>query len=317
MEWAQPGQRDLSLARRPPRDSEKPASWCMGYMIENCSMSCAFNNRSHINSSKLLVFTALHLHILFKSYLRIMKISSSLFITVIGAIATITNAVEFEIVNKEIGAVWVGIQGNAGKPHLENGGFVLEAGARRTIHAPEDWAGRFWGRTWCDYNSKHCITGDCGNKLECRGAGGVPPVTLAEITLKGWGGIDYYDISLVDGFNLAMSMTPVNGQGDGSRYSCKRTACLRHLNDDCPGELRKTTEHGTVACHSACNKFNTDQYCCRNAHNRPETCRSSSWPKDYPKFFKDRCPDAYSYAYDDHKSTFTCKASKYIVQIGI
>lgn len=52
------------------------------------------------------------------------------------------------------------------------------------------------------------------------------------------------------------------------------------------------------------------------AHNVPETCRSSDWPKDYPKFFKDQCPQAYSYAYDDKKSTFTCKANHYRIQFG-
>ena len=71
-----------------------------------------------------------------------------------------------------------------------------------TVSAPDNWAGRFWPRTWCDPNSKHCLTGDCGNKLQCNGAGGNPPVTLVEITLKGWQGLDYYDISLVDGFNI-------------------------------------------------------------------------------------------------------------------
>lgn len=246
-----------------------------------------------------------------------MKFTYCVVVFAFMAVLIAVDAAEFEIVNKEIGAIWVGIQGNANKAHLENGGFVLEAGARRTIGAPDDWAGRFWARTWCDWNSKHCLTGDCGNKLECRGAGGVPPVSLAEITLRGWGGLDYYDISFVDGFNLALFIEPVNGHGDGGRYSCKRSACLRHLNDECPNDLRQNTQHGTIACHSACNKFNTDQYCCRNAHNRPETCKSSDWHVNYPKFFKDRCPDAYSYAYDDHKSTFTCKASKYIVQFGI
>ena len=73
------------------------------------------------------------------------------------------------------------------------------------MQAPEDWAGRFWGRTGCDPNSNHCETGDCGNKLECNGAGGAPPATLVEITLKGDQGLDFYDVSLVDGFNIVAS----------------------------------------------------------------------------------------------------------------
>lgn len=69
-----------------------------------------------------------------------------------------------------------------------------------SIHTADNWAGRFWARSWCNVNGdNHCETGDCGNKLQCNGAGGQPPATLAEITLKGWGDLDYYDISLVDG----------------------------------------------------------------------------------------------------------------------
>lgn len=43
------------------------------------------------------------------------------------------------------------------------------------------------------------------------GAGGKPPATLAEFQLAGFGGKDFYDISLVDGYNLPMRITPVAG----------------------------------------------------------------------------------------------------------
>ncbi|CAH1101162.1 unnamed protein product [Psylliodes chrysocephalus] len=225
-------------------------------------------------------------------------------------------AIEFQFVNKEIGAVWVGIQGNSGKEALANGGFILEAGASTSIQAPEDWAGRFWGRTWCDPNTNYCLTGDCGSRIECQGNGGAPPASLAEITLKGAGGLDFYEISLVDGFNLAISFEPVDGRGDSSQYSCKKAACEQHLNDECPGELQLGSPNGVVGCKSACLAFNTDQYCCRNEFGTPDTFKSLTWPVDYPKFFKDRCPGAYSYAYDDRKSTFTCEAEKYIITFG-
>lgn len=52
-----------------------------------------------------------------------------MFKIVVLSILSIASAVEFQIINRESGAVWVGIQGNAGKPALENGGFILEAGA--------------------------------------------------------------------------------------------------------------------------------------------------------------------------------------------
>jgi hypothetical protein len=69
--------------------------------------------------------------------------------------------------------------------------------------------GRFWVRTACNFAGNgqgHCVTGDCGNKLECNGAGGVRPVTLADITLNGAGGLGFYDVSLVDGFNVPMQV---------------------------------------------------------------------------------------------------------------
>ncbi|XP_023310732.1 pathogenesis-related protein 5-like [Anoplophora glabripennis] len=238
-------------------------------------------------------------------------------LVVVATVLATVYAVEFEFKNLEIGDVWVGIQGNSGKDALEGGGFVLAPSASRVVTAPEDWAGRFWPRTWCDAGTNHCLTGDCGDRLQCGGNGGAPPASLAEITLKGADGLDFYDISLVDGFNIPISFEPVNGQGDGGQYSCKKATCAHYINDDCPDALKLNTDSAVVGCKSACLAFNTDQYCCRNAYGTPDTCKSSEWPVDYPAFFKNACPDAYSYAYDDHKSTFTCKAEKYIITFGM
>ncbi|XP_072399434.1 uncharacterized protein [Diabrotica undecimpunctata] len=239
------------------------------------------------------------------------------FVCIAAVIATVS-AVDFQFVNKEGGPVWVGIQGNPGHPHLDGGGFKLAQGQSKTVGAPANWAGRFWGRTYCNDGTSHCLTGDCGNKVQCNGAGGVPPVSLAEITLKGAGGLDFYDISFVDGFNLRISFEPVGGQGNGGQYSCKKAQCSKNLNDNCPKELQVKGPNGvTIACKSACLAFNTDQYCCRGAYGTPDKCKSSTWPRNYPQeVFKSQCPDGYSYAYDDHKSTFTCKAPKYIVTFG-
>lgn len=149
-----------------------------------------------------------------------------------------------------------------------------------------------------------------GNKIECNGAGGVPPVSLAEATFTGAGGLDFYDVSLVDGYNLPVRMAPTGGYtpGDGGPYDCKAAGCVSDLNQICPPELAVRNGAGaTVACMSACTHFNTDEYCCRGAYGTPDTCKSSAWPVDYPAVFKRACPQAYSYAYDDQKSTFTCR----------
>lgn len=53
-------------------------------------------------------------------------------------------------------------------------------------------------------------------------------------------------------------------------------------------------------CYSACAKWNLDRYCCAGSHDEPDTCK----PSYYSTQAKKVCPDAYSYAYDDHTSTF-------------
>jgi hypothetical protein len=209
--------------------------------------------------------------------------------------------------------IWVGSQNNPNKALPSNGGWSLAPGASSTMSVADNWAGRFWGRTGCNFNSAgvgSCQTGDCGNKLACHGAGGNPPASLMEITLNGASGLDFYDVSLVDGYNLPVSMGPIAGTGSGkaSPYSCAVAGCVSDLNKICPAELQVHSSNGTVvACKSACEKFNTDAYCCRGAHGTSATCP----PTNYSRTFKTACPAAYSYAYDYHPSTFTCKGANY------
>jgi len=206
--------------------------------------------------------------------------------------------------------VWVGALGAPGKVIPQGGGWRLNSRQSNTIELPDHWSGRFWGRTNCVNGA--CETGDCGRREQCQGAGGQPPATLAEFTLNGDGGKDYYDVSLVDGYNLPMRIATVPGtwvRTSGDRYDCTTAGCNSDLNAICPAELRVQKNGHTIACKSACEALNTDVYCCRGAHNKPETCKSTQWPVNYPSVFKRACPDAYSYAYDDHTSTFTCKGN--------
>lgn len=216
---------------------------------------------------------------------------------------------DFVVVNKCEHTVWPGILSNAGVSPLPNTGFVLQSGESKTITAPSSWGGRFWGRTHCSEDSAGkftCDTGDCGSgKIECLGAGAAPPATLAEITLDGHGGLDFYDVSLVDGYNLPMLFSPPAG---AAGPNCSATGCYVDLNEACPSELRVTSASASgsgVACRSACEAFREDQYCCAGAYNTPATCKPSS----YAAMFKNACPRAYSYAYDDTSSTFTCSSA--------
>ncbi|MCO5567164.1 hypothetical protein L7F22_020852 [Adiantum nelumboides] len=216
-----------------------------------------------------------------------------------------THATWFSLQNNCREPVWPASQSNAGKPPLSNGadGFELGAGASRTVDLPAGWAGRVWGRTGCDFSkptngAPACLTGDCGaGSLQCGGSGGVPPVTIFEITLSGYGGQDFYDVSLVDGYNLQMEVHPQGGSGN-----CSMAGCTRDLNSACPSALQVKHGDDIVACKSACAAFGSPEYCCTGSFGSPQTCK----PTDYSRIFKDRCPTAYSYAYDDASSTFTC-----------
>ncbi|KAL0878118.1 hypothetical protein Bca101_027824 [Brassica carinata] len=219
----------------------------------------------------------------------------------------------FIMVNKCEYTVWPGLLSNAGVPPLPTTGFVLQKGEERTINAPASWGGRFWGRTLCstDTDGKFsCATGDCGSgTLECSGSGATPPATLAEFTLDGSGGLDFYDVSLVDGYNVPMLVVPQGGSGQ----NCSSTGCVVDLNGSCPSELRVTSVDGvrqSMGCKSACEAFRTPEYCCSGAFGTPDTCKPSS----YSLMFKNACPRAYSYAYDDQSSTFTCaKSPNYVI----
>lgn len=219
----------------------------------------------------------------------------------------------FTFTNNCAYTVWPGLLSGAGTAPLETTGFVLNQGESQTITAPQSWSGRFWGRTLCTTNSTTgqftCGTGDCGSgTVQCSGSGAAPPATLAEFTLDGSGGMDFYDVSLVDGYNLPLLIVPQGGTG-----TCRATGCLADLNSACPTSLKvvqDTTEGSeSVACRSACEAFDTPEYCCSGEYGSPNTCKPSS----YSQYFKNACPHAYSYAYDDATSTFTCTDASYTI----
>ncbi|CAI9781988.1 unnamed protein product [Fraxinus pennsylvanica] len=193
-----------------------------------------------------------------------------------------TSAATFEISNNCPFTVWaVAIPG--GGMQLDNGqAWAIFPGAG-TIQ------GRIWARTGCIFDSSgkgECQTGDCNGLLQCQDYGGAPPNTLAEYALNQPNNLDYFDISLVDGFNVPMEFSPIsNGCTRGIR-------CTGDINGQCPNELK-----APGGCNNPCTVFKTDVYCCDSGN---------CGPTDYSKFFKDRCPDAYSYPKDDATSTFTC-----------
>ncbi|CAK9170458.1 unnamed protein product [Ilex paraguariensis] len=171
---------------------------------------------------------------------------------------------------------------------VPGGGQRLDKGQTWQINVPAGTKqARIWPRTNCNFDGAgrgSCQTGDCNGLLQCQGFG-VPPNTLAEYALNQFNNLDFFDISLVDGFNVPLEFSPTSG-------GCQGIRCTADINGQCPNELK-----APGGCNNPCTVFKTDQYCCNSGN---------CGPTDYSRFFKDRCPDAYSYPKDDQTSTFTC-----------
>ncbi|KAF3773008.1 Thaumatin-like protein [Nymphaea thermarum] len=202
----------------------------------------------------------------------------------------LSRSANFEIRNQCSYTLWAAA--------VPGGGQQLDPGQSWNLFVnPGTKMARIWARTGCNFDgSGHgsCQTGGCGGVLACQ-AFGQPPNTLAEYALNQFNNLDFFDISLIDGFNVPMAFNPVSG-------SCKGITCNADIVGQCPNELRVPG-----GCNNACTTFKQDQYCCTGS------AANNCGPTNYSQFFKDRCPTSYSYPKDDATSTFTCSNTDYQV----
>ncbi|KAL1753426.1 thaumatin [Schizophyllum commune] len=234
----------------------------------------------------------------------------------LAVLATSASARQMTVKNNCDFTVWPAIftDPSSGDSPDHATGWEAAAGSTEQFEVPDNWtAGRIWGRTGCDFSSTQdqtsCATGGCNGGLECatEGGTGVPPVTVAEWTLIP-DGEDNYDVSLVDGYNIPVSVKPTQ--------DCPEASCPKELNADCPAELQKKDGDGkVVGCYTACSAnldgdASNSPNCCSGDFDKPETCPSSG--VQYYDYFKDGCPNSYAYAYDESSGTalWTCTGSK-------
>ncbi|KAF8050308.1 hypothetical protein N665_1997s0003 [Sinapis alba] len=205
----------------------------------------------------------------------LVKVSSFLFV-----ILFLTNdgsSTTFTIVNQCNYTVWPGLLSGAGTAALSTTGFSLNSSESRVISIPPSWSGRIWARTLCNQNTTTgkftCATGDCvSSQIECSGAGAKPPATLG-LNISGISlirNLDFYDVSLVDGYNVPMMIVPRGGVG-----KCNATGCTVDLNGVCPTQVKVTVGGVAVACRSACEAFGTPENCCSGAFGTPDKCEPS------------------------------------------
>ncbi|KAM4085240.1 hypothetical protein ACJW30_10G011900 [Castanea mollissima] len=194
------------------------------------------------------------------------------------------HAARFDITNNCNFTIWAAAAPIAGGRQINKGGIW-------SLEVSPGSSGRIWARTGCNFDGSgngSCQTGDCGGLLQCK-AYSAPPNTLAKFSLNPNKNLDLFYISLLDGFNVPMEFSPTSGDcTNGIR-------CAADINGQCPAQLK-----APGGCNNPCTVFKTYEYCC--------TSGNSCGPTNYSKFFKDRCPRAYSYPKDHAKSTFTCNS---------
>jgi len=194
-------------------------------------------------------------------------------------------------------------------------GWQAPAHSQVSFFVPNNWkSGRIWGRRNCNFATNpgpnSCLTGGCNGGLVCdpHTGTGVPPASVAEWTLQAGGNQDFYDVSLVDGYNLPMMIT--NNKG------CPVAGCAVDLGPSCPAQLKGPFDSTgfPVGCKSACvanlsGNPGDSPNCCSGSHSTPATCPASGVA--FYSYFKGNCPRTYVYAYDESSGTalFTCNSA--------
>jgi hypothetical protein len=95
--------------------------------------------------------------------------------------------------------VWPLVTPNSGLPSISDNKARLDPNALLTLSVPPTfWAGRVAARTGCDAAASRCETG------------AAPPATVAQLTVRDGGDLDLaaYSVSLVDGFNVPVVVSP-------------------------------------------------------------------------------------------------------------
>lgn len=194
------------------------------------------------------------------------------------------------LVNECERVVWAGLLGDETNGPLSVD-ERLEPGECVAVPVIGLAGGRAFGRT------------DCVDDV-CTSSGGDGRGTLVQMVLSA-DGIDTYNVSLVDAFNLPMAMLPVV-VSTGSE--CRAANCAADLNVVCPEGLARLDESGEIAyCLSACRACGECPGCNECGMLADPTCDACSalsdlcctgqgcGPSGYTMLWKSLCPDATTY----------------------
>lgn len=203
--------------------------------------------------------------------------ATGLFPLFLALFFALSRATQIQILNMCTYTVWA-----AAYP---GGGRQLKQGETWTL-SHVSGSGRIWGRTNCDFGHDgrgRCESGDCDGLLECQANGRAPNTVGVYSVNEGNNNNDIFYISVVEGFNVPMGVGPIGSSLEFLNCSQVRK-CAADVNGACPMELRDV-----AGCNNPCTVFRNNQFCCMGS-----ICE----PTIYSRFFKDLCPEAFTYPSD-------------------
>ncbi|CEL59899.1 Thaumatin-like protein OS=Arabidopsis thaliana GN=At1g18250 PE=2 SV=2 [Rhizoctonia solani AG-1 IB] len=242
--------------------------------------------------------------------MRSIVVSPVFFSLATARLFTVYNACPFTIWP----AVWTNSSYGTAVPLVE-GGWEAPTNTSKQFAVPDNWAaGRIWGRRGCDFSNPErqgpdtCVTGGCTGGLNCT-SDGAAPTTLAEWTLSPTDDRhDYYDVSLLDGFDLPIRIT--------SSAECPAAECAADLVASCPQPLRIPTDQNQPAqgCTTSCfanldgNPGNSTN-CCTGQFASQGSCPWSNIA--FFDYFRESCPGAYAWTFDGNNQNVlkTCSGA--------
>jgi len=195
-------------------------------------------------------------------------------------------------------------------------GFQLKSHKSTSFVIASSWSGRLWGQSGCNFSSNGTLIGECStcpDGAQC---------TLTEFTL---GSMDFYDVSLVDGFTVPTSVWTDAPVPRPRLYDCGNITCdfdlkkcppeLVILNSDksfktCGNICGMVTNSTQVAAFPILGQVHDQVLICCGTRNT-SICGPDTWPMsslgiNYYQAFKQQCNTSYVYPDDDSTSTFTC-----------
>lgn len=193
--------------------------------------------------------------------------------------------------------IWAGAAGQEEPAGAFDAVSWLEPQACIAVTVREVTSARAWGRTAC--------VGDV-----CAADGNEGRGTLVQMNFPA-DGTDFYDVSLVDGFNVPMAMIPVPTGSSVEGEPCRAASCAADLTVVCPAALVRYDEAGQVAyCASSCRACDPCLDCsdcadlgnpaCVGCDGFADVCCTGQacQANEHTMLWKSLCPDAITFPAD-------------------